>query len=386
MGLTGRCFEASLSPLLVSVRWWTEAKREKRKKLTTVQTAEPQEERATSSRATDEHLSERAKEGSADASSKRSRSTDHLDSRSSTKAPRTDVDVAARASPSADGKSAGARKSDATGQALSDDHEGEDQISPTSRRGRSRSRSASPGPSRSLLRNKSKRSEGEQEQREQLEPKELKRLEMLELAKEQKRLPESQLELKKLERKLQVTRAEGVVDVSDFVKRAENIPRLPAAALQGEAYVDRTVSLPVRIPDFHGHEKRGQMLNVVVLGYVPNAHVQLVKDCADGRLWLVPGYAFEDGAPPKRPLSTEDIVGFIYPVQSKTQFTFGAGLVDENDGSITGQRADAIVLHHVQDADNRYYVIVRPDDYVRFGYRAWWVAFDVCPEDQLVSQ
>ncbi len=160
----------------------------------------------------------------------------------------------------------------------------------------------------------------------------------------------------------------------------DNIKRLLVGMIQdgGDA---RPYS--VRVPDIPDHEKRDQLLKVYVFGFIQQAHAYLVKDCDDGQLLLMPIPAFVNGTPQEMPLSTEDIAEFTYRIQSETQFTFGPGIFDENGGVLTETKAAAIVLHHLLDADQRYYVVRLPDHDERDGYRNWWAAFDVCVEDRL---
>ncbi len=113
-----------------------------------------------------------------------------------------------------------------------------------------------------------------------------------------------------------------------------------------------------------------------VHGYVEDAGAYLVKDLADGDMLLVPGSAFVDGAPPpKTPLSTDDRPRFAYRVHSEV---YVAPYADDPDDVKA-----ATILHHALDAGQRYYVVVRPDDFNSCGCCMWWAAFDVCREDQL---
>ncbi len=140
-------------------------------------------------------------------------------------------------------------------------------------------------------------------------------------------------------------------------------------------------SCAVIVPDIADHEKCGQKLEGEVLGYVSKARAYVFK--ADGQLLLMPWYAFVDGAPLKMLLPVESLQGFTYPVQSETQFTFGAGITDEYGDILAGTKADATILHHLLDAGRRYYVVYLQDHDDPSDDNNWWAAYDICAEDRL---
>lgn len=127
-------------------------------------------------------------------------------------------------------------------------------------------------------------------------------------------------------------------------------------------------------------------VRVTVIGRIQGAKAFLVQD--DSGKWrligaeMIRGHRGETVAQLPA-LSVEKIEGHEFGIGQKVWFSIGRGMVNASGKDISGQRTQAVVLHHLDD--RRY--IVALTKYVDAKERDnWFMAYDVCKETRLTER